>query len=265
MNRRQTLKAIAAGGLSITANALAALRPTAPLPVAAVVTTYFRNSHADVLCGKIMEGWRQDGGAGPDLKLAAIYTDQVHAKDLSRSLADRHGVHIARTIDDALTLGTDRLAVGGVLSIGEHGDYSANAMGQVKYPRRRFFDQIADTMERCGQVVPVFSDKHLSWNWKDALHMYQRARQLKIPFMAGSSLPVTWRFPATEIRVGTEMEDIVTVGFGGLEAYGFHALESMQCIAERRRGGESGVASVSVVPAEKIPEWLDQHRQNAVC
>ena len=259
INRRQTLKAIAAGGLTVTANALSAIRSTVPLPVAAVVTTYYRNSHADVLCGKIMEGWRQDGGAGPNLKLAAIYTDQVHARDLSRSLAERHGVHIATTIDDALTLGTDQLAVGGVLSIGEHGDYPSNAIGQVKYPRRRFFDQIADTMKRCGKVVPVFSDKHLSWSWKDALNMYERARQQKIPFMAGSSLPVTWRFPATEIPIGTEMEEVVTVGYGGIEAYGFHALEAMQCIIERRRGGESGVASVSAVPVEKIPEWLEKH------
>lgn len=258
LNRRQSLQLLAASGFSLSTRPLSA-DESEPLPVAAIVTTYFRHSHADVLCGKIMEGWRQDGGPGPRLKLVSMYTDQVHAKDLSRGLAMKHGVRITQSIDEALTHGTDKLAVGGVLSIGEHGDYPANNTGQVKYPRRRFFDQIADTMQRCGQTAPVFSDKHLSWNWKDALHMYDRARKQKIPLMAGSSLPVTWRFPNADVPVGTQMKEIVTVGYGGFEAYGFHALESMQCIAERRKGGETGVASVSAVPATEIPAWLNKH------
>src|SRR5436305_11964044 len=94
-----------------------------PLPVAAIVTEYRRNSHADVIVGKILEGFDQDGGAGPALRLAALYTDQVPATDLSRDLARRHGFRIARTVEEAITLGEDRVAVAGVLSIGEHGDY----------------------------------------------------------------------------------------------------------------------------------------------
>src|SRR5436309_956596 len=94
--------------------------PRERLPVAAIVTEYRRNSHADVIVGKILEGFHQDGGAGPALRLAALYTDQVPATDLSRDLARRHNFRLARTIEEAITLGGNGVAVAGVLSVGEH-------------------------------------------------------------------------------------------------------------------------------------------------
>src|SRR4029079_4456800 len=72
------------------------------LPVAAVVTEYRRNSHADVIVGKILEGWLQDGGPGPALRLVSLYTDQTPKNDLSRDLAKKHGFRIAKSIEDAL-------------------------------------------------------------------------------------------------------------------------------------------------------------------
>src|SRR5688572_18052457 len=105
----------------------AAAPPYKRLPVAAVVTEYRRNSHADVIVGKILEGFRQDGGPGPALRLAALYTDQVPKADLSRDLAKKHGFLIARSIEEAITLGGDKVAVEGVLSIGEHGTYPYTA------------------------------------------------------------------------------------------------------------------------------------------
>src|SRR5215207_8480667 len=75
--------------------------PRERLPVAAIVTEYRRNSHADVIVGKILEGFNQDGGEGPALRLAALYTDQVPKSDMSRELAKKHNFRIARTIDEA--------------------------------------------------------------------------------------------------------------------------------------------------------------------
>src|SRR5262245_20467817 len=111
--------------------ALAALAPLGrlraqerkPLPVAAVVTEYRPNSHADVIVGKILSGYDQQGGQGPALKLVSLFTDQVPKSDISRELAEKHGFKIAKTIDEALTHGTNKLQVAGVLSIGEHGEY----------------------------------------------------------------------------------------------------------------------------------------------
>src|SRR5689334_9496034 len=154
------------------------------LPVAAVVTAYRRNSHADVIVGKILEGYQQDGGAGPALRLVSLFTDQVPKNDLSRELAKKHKFRIATSIEDAITLGTGKVAVAGVLSIGEHGDYPyTKDTNQHMYPRRRFFDAIADTFAKHKRVVPVFNDKHLAYAWSDAKHMYDTARKMKIPFL----------------------------------------------------------------------------------
>ena len=229
------------------------------LPVAAVVTDYSNNTHADVIIGKILEGFDQKGGPGPALKLVAMYTDQVPKDDLSRGLAEKHGFRIAKTIDEAITFGTDKLQVSGVLSIGEHGTYPYTpGTKQHMYPRRRFFDGVAATFQRVGQVVPVFSDKHLAYNWADAKHMYDIAIEMKIPFMAGSSLPVTWRRPPLELPLGCEIESALAVGYGGPESYGFHALETLQCMIERRKGGESGVASVQALQGDAIWKARDK-------
>jgi hypothetical protein len=253
-NRRQVLEVLGLSGLGMFAGpaALMAAGNRKKLPVAAVVTTYNTNSHADVLVGKILEGWRQTNGASPDLELVSLYTDQIHAGDLSRDLAKKHGFRIAKTIDEAVTLGQDKLPVAGVLSIAEHGDYPDSITKQKMYPRRRFLDEIVAAMQRCGEFAPVFSDKHLSWNWRDAKHMYDITARHGIPLMAGSSLPVAWRYPAQELPVGTEIEEAVLVGYGGLEAYGFHAIESLQCVVERRRGGETGVAAITALSGEQI-------------
>jgi hypothetical protein len=134
--------------------------------------------------------------------------------------------------------------VDAVLVIGEHGNYPINEIGQKQYPRYEFFKQVVEVFKKDGRTVPVFNDKHLSWNFDWAKEMVATSRQMKFPFLAGSSLPVTWRMPAIDMPLGAEVEEIVCVAFGGVDIYDFHALETIQCMAERRRGGESGVAAM---------------------
>jgi hypothetical protein len=231
------------------------------LPVAGVVTEYRDNSHADVILGKILEGFDQLGGPGPDLQLVSLYTDQVPESDWSRELARKHGFRIAQSIDEAVTLGTDEVAVAGVFSIAEHGAYAESPdTKQIMYPRRRFFDEITAAFRRCGTVVPLFNDKHLAWNWTDAKQMYDTAQELAIPFMAGSSLPVTWRKPALTLPMGCQLTEALVLGYGPLEGYGIHALEGLQCMVERRRGGETGVAAVQTVSGPAIWETAQSGR-----
>lgn len=252
-----------AGALIAGAGAVSAAQPERRerLPVAAIVTEYRTNSHADVIVGKILQGFDQEGGAGPALRLAALFTDQVPKNDLSRDLAKKHDFRIARTIEEAITLGGDKIAVAGVLSIGEHGDYPyTKETRQHMYPRRRFFDAIADAFRKHKRVVPVFSDKHLAYAWRDAKHMYDTARDMSIPFLAGSSLPVAWRTPELNLPPRCELTGALALGYGGLESYGFHALETLQCMVERRRGGETGVASVQAVTGDAIAAALKDRR-----
>ena len=166
------------------------------------------------------------------------------ANDLSRKRSAEFGFPIYPTIAEALRRGGKELAVDAVLIIGEHGDTRRTSIGQKKYPRYEFFKQVTDVFRKDGRTTPVFNDKHLSWKWEWAKEMVETSRELRFPFLAGSSLPVTWRMPSIDMPYGAEVEEMMCVAFGGVDSYDFHALETIQCMAERRRGGETGVAAV---------------------
>ena len=230
-----------------------------PKSIAAVVTTYFHNSHADVIVSRLLEGYTLDGqGERPDLKLVSLYTDQVPANDKSQKLAARYGFKIYPTVAEALTLGTGKLAVDGVLLVAEHGDYPRSPTGQIVYPKRRLFDQIAGVFRTSGRAVPVFCDKHLADNWQDAKWLYDTAKELGAPLMAGSSLPVLWRYPPVDVERGAKLREIVGVSYHTLDAYGFHGLEMLQVLAERRAGGETGIQAVTCITGDAV--WVEAGR-----
>src|SRR5205807_8404314 len=125
-------------------------------------------------------------------------------------------------------------------------------LGQTQYPRYQLFKQAVGVFRRDERVVPLFNDKHLSWKWEWAQEMVDTARNLRVPLLAGSSLPVTWRMPAIDMPYGAEVEEVLGVAMGGLDVYDFHALEMMQCMAERRRGGETGVAAMHALRGDAV-------------
>ena len=166
------------------------------------------------LLGRVVDplGNALDGkGDKPPLNLVSVYTDQVPDDDVSRELAGPTGFTNYDRIADALTVGTGRLAVDGVFLVAEHGKYPETDTGQFAYPKRRMFDEIVNVFRESGKVVPVYLDKHLSDNWDDAKWIYDTAREMKIPLMAGSSVPVGWRYPATDLRRGAKVKEIVAV------------------------------------------------------
>ncbi len=87
----------------------------------------------------------------------------------------------------------------------------------------------------------MFNDKHFSYSMEDGLWMWNRAKELDIPLFAGSSLVVCYRRPFLEHPKGAPIEDALIISGGGPD--GYHTLEALQCMVERRAGGEAGVAA----------------------
>jgi hypothetical protein len=79
--------------------------------------------------------------------------------------------------------------------------------------------------------------------------MVETAKRLRLPLLAGSSLPVTWRLPAVDIPPGAQVEEAVMVGVGAPDGMDFDALEALQCMLERRKGGETCVKAVQLLRA----------------
>ena len=231
-----------------------------PLRVAAICTIYHPKSHADVIVTKFLEGASTDEGYRPfeDVRITSAYIDHVLENDVGLKRLAKHGVPRHPSIRRALHAGSDKLDVDAVLLVGEHGDYPWNERGRHMYPRRYFFEQIAGVFAESGRVVPVFSDKHLAYSWDDAAWMWARKEELGIPLMAGSSLPLCWRRPWLEYDKGVELEEVMALSYGSVEAYGYHALETLQCMAERRAGGETGVVSVQCLEGDDV--WRARDR-----
>jgi hypothetical protein len=193
----------------------------------------------------------------PEMDLVSLYVDQVGKDDLSHERArDFPSMKIYPTIAEALTRGGGKLAVDGVVVVGEHGNYPRNEKGQTKYPRWEFFEQIVKVFQDSGRSVPMFNDKHLSWNWDWAKAMYDTSRRMGFPYMAGSSLPVTWRIPSVEMPLGSRIREALSVCYGGVDSYDFHGLETIQCMVERRRGAETGVKWVQAYRGDKFWDAL---------
>jgi len=173
--------------------------------------------------------------------------------DLSAERAREFGFTLYKTIAEALRCGGKKLDVDGVVLIAEHGEYPTNAWGQKLYPRAKFFSQIVDVFRSDGRAVPVFNDKHLSYSFEKAREMFEASRELKFPMLAGSSLPVGWRMPEMDVPYGAEIEEALVIsGSRSLDSAGFHALEALQCLVERRRGGESGIRRVQTLTGTDV-------------
>lgn len=227
--------------------------------IAALTTIYRKYSHSQHLVDRFLDGYGWESRHHrPAMDVVSLYVEQVQGNDLSRERAKRHPkMKVYPTIAKALTQGGSKLAVDGVLLIGEHGSYPVNEKGQKLYPRYEYFEQVVDVYRDSGRTAPLFNDKHLSWNWEHARKMYDTAKEMGFGFMAGSSLPVTWRQPSIDLPWGAEVEEVVGVWRGGIDGGDIHVLEAMQAIVERRRGGETGVRAVKAARGKHFWQALE--------
>ena len=250
--RRQFL-GTAGAALALSGVPLSAAEPQKRPKVAAIFTEFTYRSHAHVILENFLEPYIFNGKrTEPGVEVVSFFADQTPKTHMTEDVAKEYKIPIFKTIDEALCLGGKELAVDAVLSIGEHGRYPRNKLGQMEYPRKRFFDEIVAVMKRSKRYVPLFNDKHLSYRWDWAKEMADTATELGIPFMAGSSVPLAQRVPTFDLPADAIITDAVSIHGGGIESYDFHALEVLQSLVEFRKGGETGVAAVEFLTGDTL-------------
>jgi hypothetical protein len=258
LNRRNFLTM--SGGLTLSALAVPTFAlPDSPRKRLAVVTTSWRyRTHAWHMAERFLAGYPLRGRwHKPAIDVVSAYVDQRPDDDLSPGRAKGFGFTVYPTVAEALRCGGDKLDVDAVLLIGEHGEYPLNEFGQKQYPRYELFSQIVDVFRKDGRTTPVFNDKHLSWKFEWAKEMVDTSKQMGFPLLAGSSLPVTWRMPSIEMPDDADIEEALVVAYGSTDIYDFHELETLQCMMERRRGGETGVRSIQAFKDEAVWAAMD--------
>lgn len=214
------------------------------MKIAVISTVWHPLSHADVIVTRWVKPFSTDAKYGwtqPGSVIASAYIEQRPSNDSGVGFCSGHRIPLFETIEGALTLGTGELAVDAVLVIGEHGDYPHNEFRQKLYPRKRFFDQITKVFCASGRGVPVFNDKHFSWDFAESCEMLEIAERLGFPLYGGSSLP---HHPCSPQPVAPEggIGEALGLFFDSLEAYGYHSLEFVQSFLEKR--GETGIRAV---------------------
>ena len=237
-------------------------RPSGRRPqIAAIVVGYQIRWHADNIVTRLLEGyWINQTWHEPRCQIASVYVHERGPADVSRRLAAAYDFALAPTIDEALTLGTGGLAVDGVVVVTES---PSDAVAFADHPYRQFFEEIVRTFHRTGRVVPLFNDKQLAAHWSDSLWMYEQSRELGFPVLAGSVIPATFRRPALDFAVDTPITDAVVVASIPLqyvESIGFHAIEFLQSLVERRPGGESGIRRVEFLEGDAVWRARDAGR-----
>lgn len=214
---------------------------------------------------------RNDGGGAP--RRQQREEEPASPGDLSVARAKQFGFRLSQNVPDALRCGGDRIAVDAVLTIVEQDSelpYPSNDSGQTLLPNYDFFQQCIQVFEDEKRGVPYFNHKELSFSFAEAQRMVETAERLKFPLLAGSSMPVTWRLPSVDIPHGAQVEEAVVVGVGGFDGGAFDALEAMQSMLERRKGGETGVKSVQLLEGDDVWEagkaghWSDELLRSAL-
>lgn len=259
---RRAFMGMTALGAATLAGAVEAESSDAPRKRIAIIATIWSYlSHAGHMCDRFLVGYPRRGlWHDSQLQVVSLYIDQKPDYDLSVRRAQEFGFIAYPSIAEALRCGGDKLAVDGIVIIGEHGDYPRNAKGQILYPRFEFFQEVVKVFEQDGRTAPVFNDKHLSYSWEKAAKMASDVRRLGFPMLAGSSVPVAPRLPPLEIPYGVEVQEALAIGMGDVDHTAFHVYEGLQSMVERRKGGETGVKSVQLLEGEAAWQAGDEGR-----
>lgn len=231
--------------------------------LAVIATEYSPRSHADVIVSRWLEPRGTDARYGwdkPSTEIASLHVEQRGETDLAGAVSARHGVPLFSTLEDALTLGGSELAVDGVLLIAEHGTYPCNAFQQKLYPRKEMFDRVIQVFRQSGRVVPLFLDKHFSWNPLWVHEMYWTITDMDIPFFGGSSLPFSPLIGQQPLN--PPGRELVAIYFNAVESYLFHSLAVASALLDRSPH-QTDVREIEAWSGEEVWDALDRGQFSA--
>jgi hypothetical protein len=264
ISRRRMLRVSGMAGLAALAGpTLGSIVQAQPKkPRIAVLASYWglTRSHADWIVNKLIDGYWWQGAYTPSrVEVASIYLHQFDTSTLGQKVAKAKGIPLYKTVAEALTMGGSELAVDGVVIVGEHGQYPVDLKGRWLLPRWLMYSQAIRVFEQSKRSVPVFNDKHLSYDWDEAKWMFDKSREMNFPLTGGSSIPVYYRKPEIELELGSAIKYSVVLGGTGDEGAIFHAIDVLQGFVERRKGGESGVKSIQSIRGPETWTWVDDN------
>jgi len=205
--------------------------------IAIVASTYRALSDAQHIGDRFLVGYPRDGAwHRPDVKVVSMYVEQPSSStgDQSAARAKEFGFEVYPTVAHALRVGGSTLAVDAAIVVGD------------------FATQCVEVFEADRVAVPVFSFQPESPGFDKAKWLVDASRRLKFPLLAGSALPVTRRLPDLDLPLNADIESALVVGYGDTDAMAFQALDALQCMVERRAGGETGVTSVQMVEGDAV-------------
>jgi hypothetical protein len=217
-------------------------------------------SHADWIVNKLLDGYWWQGAHTPSrVDVVSVYIHQFDTSLLGQKVCKAKNIPIYKTVGEAVTLGGKELAVDGVVIVAEHGNYPTDLKGHWLLPRWWIYQQVIRVFEQSNRSVPVFNDKHLSYNWDDAKWMFDKSRELNFPLSGGSSIPTYFRKPEIELATDTPIKNSIVVGSSPDEGAIFHCVDVLQAFVDRRKGGETGVKSVQSIRGPETWKWVERN------
>ena len=152
LDRRSFVVATTAALMNLQAPIGSASQPRKRI---AFLGTEVRNlSHAQHFLDRHAMGYAMGGRwQMPRFDIASVYIDQFPEGDLGKQRIAKYKLQAFPNVAEALTLGTSKLAVDGVVIIAEHGKYPDNAKGQRRYPRYEWFKEVVKVFEASGRSV----------------------------------------------------------------------------------------------------------------
>lgn len=214
--------------------------------LAILASRWTPGSPARQVADRFLIGYPREGKwHRPAMDVVSLHVDRTPEADQSRERAAEFGFRIYPSVAQTLRCGGDRLAVDGVLMLSGQGDDSGSGPSGSD-----LIEPMLKVFEEDRRAVPVYWDEPLGP--AQARKMVEASRRLGFPVLAGSSLPMTWRLPPLELPAGCRVEQALMVGIGFGRSDRYRALETLQAMVERRRGGETGVRSVQWVGGQAV-------------